>query len=139
MTRAAIPEDKIPLVRSLIKADTDVDKVKTAVQEFFRPDQITDPRDTEAYQQLHSRPHPRDIAAVDRKMNPAATDEDYTVDDDKHDWYSENDVYATRKAMRTIPGTGATTVTPQLGSTMIMIMATWIMMTTSMRRRSNPT
>ena len=78
MTRAAIPKDKMPLVTSLIKADTDVDKVKTALLELFGPDQVADPRD---------------IAAVKRKMNPAAADEGYLVDDDDYDWWYEDDVY----------------------------------------------
>ena len=52
----------MPLVRSLIKADTDVDKVKSTLLELFGPDQVADPRD---------------IAAVKKKMNPAATEEGY--------------------------------------------------------------
>ena len=78
LQRAAFPEDKIPLVRTITKGKTDIDDVKAALLELFGPEAL---------------PDPKDIAATRRKVMPLGSEEHgYHAEDDYENelWYGDD-------------------------------------------------
>ena len=78
LARSAIPEDKIPIVKSMTRGTMEVDKLKDALLEMFGADSLADARD---------------ISAVRKRLSGSSVEEAHYVDGDDYDYDFDYDYY----------------------------------------------